>query len=196
MNIIEKIEKFGKFSGWVFSYADLFNMLGAASDLKNKRSLRRLVRERILFKIRRGFYTTGKPDLFILACRIKPKAYISMDSALAKNGLIGVVPERSVSAVFPGARKKIIKTHFGTIRYFSIRKKQIFGLTALPGGVRMADNEKAYLDLLYYYTKGARFVMDPLTEVNVRKLNRRKIAAYLKCYRNPKFVQFVKGTLP
>lgn len=195
MNIIEKIGKFGRFSGGVFSYADLFNMLGGASDLKNKRSIRRLVKEGVLFKIRRGFYTTSNPDLFVLACRIKPKAYISMDSALAKNGLIGAVPSISVSAVFPGARKKILRTPFGIIRYFSIQKKQIFGLTALPGGVRMADNEKAYLDLLYYYTKGARFVIDPLTEVSVRKLNRRKIAAYLKRYRNPKFVQFVKGTL-
>ena len=116
-----------------------------------------------------------------------------MDSLLAKNGLIGTIPEKMISAVTRRPRREIIKTPFGSIRYFSIKKELFFGLAPYRQGIRVADNEKAYLDLLYYYTKGARFVIDPLQEVNVQKLNRRKINLYLKRYRNPKFVRFVQG---
>ena len=131
----------------------------------------------------------------MLACRLQPQAYISMDSILAKNGLIGTVPERTVTAVDVGKRKRILETLFGTIRYFSTQKTFIFGVHSSPQGIRIADNEKAYIDLLYYYTKGARFVVDPFQEVRMNKLNQDKIARYLKHYRNPKFVAFVKGTL-
>jgi hypothetical protein len=59
----------------------------------------------------------------------------------------------------------------------------------------MADTEKAFIDLLYFYVKGARFLIDPLKDVNIEKLDRKKLLAYLKKYKNPKFVKFVKGFL-
>jgi hypothetical protein len=40
-----------------------------------------------------------------------------------------------------------------------------------------------------------RFVFDPRVEVDVKKLDIKKIEKYLKHYRNPKFIQFVKGFL-
>ena len=194
-NCLERINRLGPLSGGIFSYADLFSLIGASSPLQNKRVIKRLIKEKIIFKIKRGFYTTKNPDLWILACRMKKEAVISMDSVLAKNGLIGTIPEQSVSAVIPGGRREIIETPFGSIRYFSIKKELLFGFLPFPQGIRAADNEKAYLDLLYFYTKGARFVIDPLQEVNLRKLDRQKIKLYLKRYKNPKFVRFVKGGL-
>ena len=127
-NLIERIYRLGPASGGVFSYAELFSLIGAASDLKNKRTIKRLVQEGILFKIKRGFYTTKNPDLWVLACRMKKQSYISMDSLLAKNGLVGTIPEKMISAVTRGPRREIIKTPFGSIRYFSIKKELFFGL--------------------------------------------------------------------
>lgn len=191
--LIERIQKFGPALGGVFSYGDLFNLIGVGSDQQNKRTIKRLVRDGILTKILRGFYTTRNPDLWVLGCRLKKGAYVSMDSILSKNLLIGTIPARSVSLVYNGLRRKTLETPFGLVRYFSIKKNLLFGISRLPNGVRNADSEKAYLDLLYYYTKGARFVVDPLAEIDLTRLNRRRLNLYLKKYANPKFISFVKG---
>jgi hypothetical protein len=95
----------------------------------------------------------------------------------------------------PALRSQTLETPFGILRFFSIKKDLVFGTKRLANGVNVADSEKAYLDLLYYYAKGARFVFDPLQEVAIDKFDRKKLNAYLKKYSNPKFVQFVKGTL-
>lgn len=192
---LERIARLGPPQGGVFSYADLFNLLSAGSDLQNKRIIQRLVREKALRKVQRGFYIVDGFDLWVLATRIKPGAYISMDSVLAKNGLVGTVPERSVSAVRPGSTGAKLETSQGLIRYFGIQPSLAFGFSPRPDGVMVADNEKAFLDLLYYYQKGARFVFDPRSEVKVGKLDRKRLKKYLESYRNPKFLKFVEGVL-
>jgi len=192
---IERIGRLGPSQGGVFSYADLFNLLAAGSALQNKRIIQRLVREKALRKIQRGFYVAGAVDLWLLATRLKPGSYVSMDSVLAKNGLVGTVPEGSVSAVRPGGVGTTLETSEGTLRYFGIQRDLDFGFSTRPDGVPVADNEKAFLDLLYYYQKGARFVFDPRNEVNVRKLDGKRLKKYLKSYRNPKFLKFVEGVL-
>ncbi|MBI4124760.1 MAG: type IV toxin-antitoxin system AbiEi family antitoxin domain-containing protein [Deltaproteobacteria bacterium] len=195
MNIVEKILNLAPSLRGVFTYTDLFHLMGARTELKTNRMIRRLVQDGTLFKIKRGFYTTKNPDLWVLACRIREKSYISMDSVLSRNGLIGTVPQRGVSAIYSGQGRRIVKTPFGTIFYYSIREQLIFGVSRAEGGIRMADSEKAYLDILYYYLRGVRFVINPLQEVLTEKLDRKKLAGYLKHYRNPKFVKFVKGVL-
>ncbi|HKY62232.1 MAG TPA: type IV toxin-antitoxin system AbiEi family antitoxin domain-containing protein [bacterium] len=192
---MERISRLGPDQGGVFSYADLFNLLAAGSELQNKRIIRRLVREKALRKVQRGFYTAGQVDLWLLAARLKPGAYISMDSVLAKNGLVGTVPARSVSAVRPGRLGTSVETAEGSLRYFGIQFSLAFGFVPRSDGVAVADNEKAFLDLLYYYQKGARFVFDPRCEINVRKLDGQRLQDYLKFYRNPKFLKFVEGVL-
>ena len=164
--------------------------------MKNIRTINRLLQEGVLFKISRGIYVGKNPDLWILVSRLREDATISLDSVLAKNALVGTIPEKSVSAVCASGRKREIVTPFGIIRLFSIQKDLLdLGVQRLNNGVRVADNEKATLDLLYYYVKGARFVFDPRNEINFQKLDMKKIKTYLTYYRNPKFVQFVTGLL-
>lgn len=192
--IIIRVQEFASEMAGVFTYADLCSLTGASSELKTKRLIKRLVTEGILFKIQRGYYTTKEPDLWVLACRLKKNACVSLDSALARQGLIGTVP-RSVSLIYPGARKEVLNTPFGLIRYFSIKKELIFGFQSLAQGVRVTDSEKSYLDILYYYVKGAKFAVDPRKDIDVWKLDQEKVELYLKRYRNPKFRRFVKGLL-
>lgn len=195
VSLIRRIQKLGPTLGGVFSYGDLFNLIGAGNEQRNKRAIRRLVRDGVLFKVQRGFYVTEGFDLWQLGCRLQKKAYVSMDSVLAKNLLTGTIPRRSASLVYPGIGRKAVETPAGTITFFSIQKELLFGTSRLPNGVAVADSEKAYLDLLYYYSKGARFVIDPLRDVDVAKLDQVKLRKYLKKYRNPRFVAFVKGSL-
>lgn len=193
--LIERIQKLAPGLGGVLTYGDLFNLIAAGSELRNKRAIKKLVQEGVLFKIQRGLYATKNPDLWTMASRLKPNSYISMDSVLSKHGLIGTIPAKSVSAVYPGTRPLKLKTPFGLLRFFSIQKRLLFGTRRIEGGIEIADTEKSYLDLIYFYMKGARFVIDPIREVNIGKLDKKKIKTYLKNYRNPKFVAFVENLL-
>lgn len=192
--LLKRIEAYAPGLGGVFSAADLANLLGRRTPLARARILARLVRDGVLIRVQRGIYTTPSCDLWRLTMRIAPASYISMDAALAHWGLVGTVPERGVTAVHIG-RPRTIATPCGTIRLSSISRNLFFGFVTIDHGVRIADAEKAFLDLLFFYTKGARFVVDPRQEVAVRKLNRRRLADYLKRYRNPRFVAFVKGLI-
>lgn len=194
INLAEKIQKFSSVNGGVFDFFDLSNLIQSGDFFQNQRWLKRLIQEKLLYRIQRNLFASPKANPWLLACRLKKKSYISMDSVLARNGLIGTTPEFSISLVYPG-RKFSLETHFGKLNYYSIDERLFFGFEREPLGVFVADNEKAYLDLLYFYTKGARFAIDPLQEVNLAKLNRKKILTYLKSYQNPKFVKFVKGVL-
>ncbi len=191
----ERLQKLGADLGGVFSFADLCNLIGTGSQQQNKRIIKRLIRDGLLSKVQRGYYITKAPDLWQLGVRLRGNAYVSMDSILAKNLLIGTTPQRSVSFVYVGIGRKILETPAGTLQFFSIRKDLTFGTNRLSNGVAVADSEKAYLDLLYFYAKGARFAIDPLSEVNVSKLDHAKLRRYLKKYRNPRFRTFVEGRL-
>ncbi len=189
----ERVSSFANEMGGVFSFADLWNLIGLNSSDRTARVINRLVRDDILFKVRRGIYVTKNPEPWVLACRLKENACISMDSVLSKNGLIGTIPQ-SVSVTYPG-NTQTIQIPAGRIRYFKIKRDLLFGNTKGPNGTLFADSEKAYLDLLYYYTKGARFVVDPLKDVDLWKLDLKKIRRYLKFYKNPKFRKFVEGLI-
>lgn len=194
IQLYEIIDNFSKITGGVFSYAELSNIIGSQSPLQNSRTISRLTREGVLSKICRGFYVAKNFDLWMLTARLEPKATISMDSLLAREGLIGTVP-KNVSATVSGKRKRRILTNSGDILIHSIRKELDFGVVTLKNGIQVATPEKAYLDLLYFYQKGTRFVINPLQEVDILKLNRKWILKHLANYKNPKFVQFVKGLL-
>ena len=178
----------------IFRISDLSNLFRAPSRLTLMRTITTLCKMGILTRIQRGFYVAAQFNTWMLAQTLAPKSYASMDSVLAKNGLIGTVPERSLSIV-DTRRGRTITTPQGIIRSFAIQPDLRFGYQFDKNGVAIADSEKAFLDLLYFYTKGQRFVIDPRNEVDISKLNRKKLNDYLKHYKNPKFIQFVKGLL-
>ncbi len=192
--LADQIKSFSPALGGVFGFSDLWNLLGHRSSDRVAKVVNRLVREGLLLKIRRGVYATQDADPWTLASRMKKDVYISMDSVLARNGLIGTVPARSVSAVYPGP-PQTLRTPIAQLRYFKIKKDLIFGVAAMANGVRVADNEKAFLDILYYRAKGARFVVDPMKDIDRWKLDEKKIRRYLRAYKNPKFRKFVEGLL-
>lgn len=178
----------------VFSAADLANIIMGGSNLYNQRVIKKLVQSGIIFRVLKGLYVAKNCDLWTLSERISENSYVSMDSALAKLGLTGSVPQRSLSVVYNG-RKRTIKTPSGNINFYSISPEFYFGFSRLTSGVNLAEPEKAFIDMLYFYVKGTRFLIDPLNDVNIKKFNNKKLLMYLKKYKNPKFVSFVKRCL-
>ncbi len=193
--IVSRINDFGPSLQGVYTYKDLFHLIGSQDERQNVRIINRLVDEGILFKVQRGVYINQTPDLWFLAKTIKPDCYISMDTVLSKNAFFGTITDMSISAIAPGIRKKFVKTPSGIIRFFSIKEDLIFGVDTLANGVRFADNEKAYLDLMYFYLKGERFMIDPRVEILMWKFDYKKIRTYLKRYKNPKFVSYIERIL-
>lgn len=194
--VTEKIGKYSNSMGGVFSTADLFNLIGSSSREANKRTIRRLEEAGILTRCRKGLYVTKEFDLWRLANRVlNDDGYISMESVLARNALIGTLPSAHVSVVMLGRSRKPMRIRNKRIYFYSIKNDLFFGFSRSADGIPAADNEKAFIDLLYYYQHGYRFIIDPKQEVNVARLDRRKIAAYLKRYKNRRFVSFVKGVL-
>jgi len=190
----QKILKYSKELGGIFSTTDLFNIINEKQPLTNKRRIQRLESAGILTRIKRGIYVTEDFDLWRLAAQIRPQCYISMFSILATNGFTGTVPQNTVSVVCLGLQKNLTVLN-KQLNFYSIKKGLFFGFTSDSFGVCRADNEKAYLDVLYYYNRGYTFAIDPLTEIRTNKLNKKKVLKYLEKYKNPKFKEFVKGRL-
>jgi predicted transcriptional regulator of viral defense system len=195
LSVAKKVEKLSPGVGGIFSYADLSNIIASGSVVGNSRIISKLVGESVLTKIQRGLYAAPKFDLWLLASRIEPNCYISMDTVLAEQAIIGTVPKRIVSAVIIDKRKRRVATPKGEIVFHSIKKDLFFGVITKSNGVGVATPEKAYIDLLYFYQKGTRFAIDPLREVNISKLDWGIIKEYLTMYKNPKFIKFVEGLL-
>lgn len=179
----------------IFSTYDLCNAIGSQNPIANQRAIQRQVVEGNLTRVQKGFYVTQEFDLWMLAAQLNKNAYISMDSVLSKNGLIGTLTPRHVSLVGLAPNKTI---EFGAFRIdrYSISPQLFFGYSddeTRP--ICVADNEKAFLDLLYYYNRGYRFAIDPKKEINIAKLDLKKLKLYLRKYKNPKFVRFVEGVV-
>ena len=62
-------------------------------------------------------------------------------------------------------------------------------------GVKIADNERAFMDTLYYYKKGMKFNFNPYCDMNVELLDLEKVIEYLGNYKNPNFTGFVRSVI-
>lgn len=135
----------------------------------------------------------GLFDIKVLSQRIAPESYISMETVLSEAMIVGVSPDRSITAVKPGRTREyeacgIRITHLG------IKRNLLFGFNPI-GPVRQADPEKSVLDTLYFHLRGRRYPFDIYSDMDVSSLDSHKVAQYLKSYENPKFVAFAKGVI-
>jgi hypothetical protein len=62
-------------------------------------------------------------------------------------------------------------------------------------GFYIADAEKAFLDTLFFYQSGYDFSFNVYSDIDVSRLNPKKIERYLRLYPNPKFKVFVRSVL-
>lgn len=187
------VEKWaGEFRG-VFSTADLRNLLDGVNEVTFFRRLKALRSLGVIRRFSRCFYITESFDLEALSARINPESCISFGNVLAKDLIIGSAPANTVTAVKCGRTRRYL-SDAGNVVHLGIAPHLMFGYT-FRNGIRYADNEKALIDTLYYCRKGRRFSFDVYTDVNFALLNRARIDNYLKRYRNPRFVKFVKGVL-
>ena len=177
----------------VYSKADLQTAFGEPHPAAFTRRIQRLLDHGILRRFCRGWYFSETFDLPTLSQRLAPESYISFATVLARELIIGTRPEGHIVAVKIGRPRKYVYEGF-VIEHVSVNKDLLFGFSSV-NGVRYADAEKAFLDTLYFHLRGRPYPFDIYSDVSTHRLDRKRLYEYLGCYRNPKFVTFVKGLL-
>lgn len=191
MILTEKVIRFASQLGGVLSLSDLDQLLEKKSRSAKKKKLAKLITSKVMIRWQRGVFSIPDFDPWLLAHKLNPKGYVSLDSVLARNGLVGPLTKQSVNLVVPTRNKTIIKNNF-IFSLYHAAPHLFFGFSRNEQGVAVADNEKAFLDLLSYFIRGYRFAVDPLVDVNLSKLNKEKYFFYLERYKNQKFIKFAE----
>ena len=83
----------------VFTIADLENLFLARHPVEIQQKLKPFLQAKLLHRFCRGFYVANDFDLEWLSQRICPHSSISLGSVLAKEMVIGSIPQKTVYAV-------------------------------------------------------------------------------------------------
>ncbi len=177
----------------VFSTDDLRTVLADRHRPSFARRVDRLLDAGVLRRFARGWYIAEEFDLPTLSQRLAPSSCISFGNVLADHLLIGTRPERQVMAVRAG-RGRTYKAKGFEIVHLGLAESLFFAIE-VRDGVRYAEPEKAVVDTFYYHLRGQRYVFDPFSDIDVSRLDRRRLERYLGRYRNPKFRSFVRNWL-
>ena len=187
---ITKIKKVNNSLKGVFSISDLSILLQTdGQQLYNR--LNYLLKNKIIKKATRGFYTTDDFNIECLATRNNPESYVSGPTVLAESLVIGTVPEYELSCVKTGRSREYQLGNY-RINYSSIKPSMFFGYEFIDG-IKKAFPEKALIDCLYYYQSGKKYYFNIFDDVNIDVLDKERFYSYLKRYKNPKFREFVYG---
>jgi len=184
-------------------------LLAGQDDPGNiRRQLSRWVSAGKLYRMRRGLYALAppyqrlKPHPFVIANRIAPASYVSLQSAMAHYGLI---PEHApvVTSVTTG-RPGQWDTPLGAFNYRHVSVKVFFGYRRLDLGLSqpafVASAEKALLDLIYLTPQGDRAeYLEALRLQNLDQLSLDELDRVATGFDRPKLyraVQAVKRLMP
>jgi hypothetical protein len=177
----------------VFTSTDLRVLLGERHPSAFTRRVQTLVEAGVVQRFARGVYVRPGFDLATLSQRLAPDSYVSFGTVLARKLVIGSRPDKQLIAAKPGRAHAYRGLGFEIV-HVQIAAHLDFGHT-VENGVRWADAEKAVLDTLYFHLRGRRYTFDVFSDLDLSRLDRTRIAAYLMRFKNPKFVAFARHTL-
>ncbi|WP_043584135.1 type IV toxin-antitoxin system AbiEi family antitoxin domain-containing protein [Geminisphaera colitermitum] len=112
--------------------------------------LSRLARGGFVQRLARGHWTQGSPGGREVAAEQLAApfpAYVSLQSALFRHGLIEQIPAVLYVATLGRARR--VSTPLGAISFHRLPAELFGGFETTPDGAKMATAEKALFDLLY-----------------------------------------------
>jgi len=174
--------------------ADLKTLLNPSQPHNFLLRLQALEKSGLIQRVVRGIYVTPKSfKMEAVSQKLCMKSYITLSTVLAREMIIGPLPGKRLYAVKIG-KKRIYTSPLGEIIHLSIAPHLFFGFEKY-NGMNWATPEKALLDTLYFHQKGYKFNFDIYSDINIQKLNKKKLTSYLQKYRNPKFKTFIKGYL-
>lgn len=180
---------------------DMRNVMTYFSGL-DRRRLYEWQKRGLIIKVANNYYIMADkpPDsdgLKSIACKIYEPSYIGLASALSWYGFI---PEAVFQTTAVTTRRnRLIKTAAGDFSYRSIRPGLFFGSSLIEhGNTRffISDPEKTLLDCFYYTPDSDRKETIDGMRLNIeeirRKVDPRKLQAYLQLFGSPAITQAVR----
>ena len=130
----------------------LLKLLTGMKEHSLRVSLTRLGEGNVIRRISRGYYANPfrQPDLETISCELCKPSYVSLESALARHGILSQLS--TVLTCVTTQLPRELKTSFGTIQYRQIKRELFFGFGKVDRWF-LAEPEKAVLDLFYLNKK-------------------------------------------
>lgn len=147
-------------------------------------ALNRWTKMKVLERIGKGLYIPYGNEVLIekVASQIYYPSYLSFEYALAKYGILNLIPYTLTFATFRKTRRYTIAGR--DIEYRQIKKELFWGYI-YKKGVYIAEKEKAFLDQIYLFKKGMATI--EIDELNLKSLSKKVLFKYAE--RFPPFVK-------
>ena len=131
-------------------------------------TIKRLIDRGVLEKMGSGIYRlfTTPPSIEKVASSLYMPNYISFESALSRYGVLTLIP---YTLIFATTRKSKRFTIEGRDIEFRQLKRNLFWGYEMEGGIYIARPEKAFLDLVYFASRGKASI--DMDEIDMAKLS-------------------------
>ncbi|MEA2013115.1 MAG: hypothetical protein U9O87_08595, partial [Verrucomicrobiota bacterium] len=141
------------------------------------------------------FLCKGKVQFENSFSKIDSNSYISFTNVLGKACIVPQLADNSITSVSSRPRPKTFTSKLGSIKYVTINSDLMdFGIKR-KGNLWIAEEERAFLDVLYFYKKGMKFNFNVYSDINIDSMDIKKIMNYLDRYKNPNFIAFVRSVI-
>ncbi len=174
----------------VFTSADLQKILQTNSNTYAYVLAGRLVKEGILEKVSKGYYTltSNRPSDFELANVLYRPSYVSLDSALNYYGILVQSPQQ-VTSVTSKLTKNITSGN-KSFSYMHLDQKY-FGDYELVEGFLIATPEKALVDAMFATALGRSSLS--VEELNLQSVDKAKVKEIASRNTNRAFQNYFKS---
>lgn len=167
MKTIELIKVLEGLNRSFYTISDLEKVTGLLRDSLYV-TIKRLVDRGVLERMGSGIYRlfTTTPSIEKVASSLYIPNYLSFESALSRYGVLTLVP---YTLTFATTRKTRRFTIEGRDIEFRQLKRELFWGYEMEGGIYIARPEKAFLDLVYFASRGKASI--DMDEIDMAKLS-------------------------
>lgn len=174
MKGIELLKILQKINKPFYTIADLEKITGLQRDSLYV-ALKRWVGEGILERVSQGIYLPmgSLVSMETLAAQLYLPNYLSFESALARHGILNLIPYTLTFATPRKTKKYLLRKQ--EVEFRQIKRDLFFGFE-MENGIYVATPEKAFLDEIYFFVKGK--VSIDFDELEMRKLSIHRLKEY------------------
>jgi predicted transcriptional regulator of viral defense system len=183
MKSLELLKKLQKMNKPFYSISDLEKITSLPRNSLYV-ALKRWVNGGVIEKVAQGIYIPmgGTISMENVAAQLYIPNYLSFESALSKYGVLNLIPYILTFATTRKTRKYTLKKQ--EVEYRQLAPKLFFGFE-MRNGIYIASPEKAFLDEVYFVSRG-KASMD-IDELDVKKLSNKNLKNYSNKF--PSYVQ-------
>lgn len=176
MKGIELLKALQKINKPFYTIADLEKVTGLKRNSLYV-ALKRWVERGIIERAAQGIYlSTGSLiSIETLAAQLYLPNYLSFESALSGYGVLNLIPYTLTFATHRKTKRYLLQKQ--EVEFRQINRDLFFGFE-MKNGIYLAPPEKAFLDQVYFLTRGKAAI--DLNEIDTKKLSMKKLKNYAK----------------